>query len=331
MNVDHRYYIPPNTGDRDDRPAARLPEARRPAGARLRPLPPHRLRPLPQRAAAALPRGAEGPPRRRASRCSRSRSSSVRSSTASRSAAAARAARRASREIQSYVGLGANLKPGHLFRVTIDNLTDVRIRPTRRSVRRRATSRPRSTASCIRTSRVSSRANDAALGIKPKAPKQNALKPAQITTLVLNGTTIAGLARDTSYKLARRRLPHGAAAGDDPRRHTDAELLRELRLLRLGAAEREGRGAPAEGVDGAEHRSRAAAAADRDARAAGGQPARDRRRRHRVRRRARQSAGAHRPGAAAPAAERSQRPRRVTLVAAGGAREGAVPRSWSRT
>jgi hypothetical protein len=46
------------------------------------------------------------------------------------------------------------------------------------------------------------RANDVALGRKPKAPKQAALKRSQISTLVLNGTTILGLARDTSYKLA---------------------------------------------------------------------------------------------------------------------------------
>ena len=44
-------------------------------------------------------------------------------------------------------------------------------------------------------------ANDAALGIKPKAPKKK-LKPTQISTLVLNGTSVAGLARDTSFKLA---------------------------------------------------------------------------------------------------------------------------------
>ena len=43
-----------------------------------------------------------------------------------------------------------------------------------------------------------------------------------ITTLVLNGTTIGGLARDTSYKLARRGLPHGAAAADDAGRRADA-------------------------------------------------------------------------------------------------------------
>ena len=44
-----------------------------------------------------------------------------------------------------------------------------------------------------------------ALGIKPKAPKQRRDQAGEITTLVLNGTTIAGLARDTSYKLAQSR------------------------------------------------------------------------------------------------------------------------------
>lgn len=50
---------------------------------------------------------------------------------------------------------------------------------------------------------LAARADAVALGRKPKAPKKTAhLNPSQITTLVLNGTTIAGLARDTSYKLA---------------------------------------------------------------------------------------------------------------------------------
>ncbi len=44
-------------------------------------------------------------------------------------------------------------------------------------------------------------ANAAALGVKPK-PVKHKLRPGQISTLVLNGTTVAGLARDTSFKLA---------------------------------------------------------------------------------------------------------------------------------
>ena len=46
---------------RDDQPAARLPEAERLPGARLRPLPPHGQRPLPQRAPAELRARLQGP------------------------------------------------------------------------------------------------------------------------------------------------------------------------------------------------------------------------------------------------------------------------------
>jgi hypothetical protein len=45
------------------------------------------------------------------------------------------------------------------------------------------------------------RANDVALGRKPHEAKQPKLQRSQITALVLNGTTVTGLARDTSYKL----------------------------------------------------------------------------------------------------------------------------------
>jgi len=45
-------------------------------------------------------------------------------------------------------------------------------------------------------------ANAVALGHKPKPKKQPRLASAAISALVLNGTTQAGLARDTSYKLA---------------------------------------------------------------------------------------------------------------------------------
>jgi LCP family protein required for cell wall assembly len=47
------------------------------------------------------------------------------------------------------------------------------------------------------------KAQAAALGLKRKPPAVQ-LKPAQITSLVLNGTTIQGLARDTSYRLTLR-------------------------------------------------------------------------------------------------------------------------------
>jgi LCP family protein required for cell wall assembly len=104
-------------------------------------------------------------------------------------------------EIQSYVGLGTHLKPGHIFRVTIDNLQNcgiasAEICASQSDIQAAADSfmHPDIT--------VASRANAVALGRKPTAPKQTALKRSEIRTLVLNGTTVGGLARDTSYKLA---------------------------------------------------------------------------------------------------------------------------------
>jgi LCP family protein required for cell wall assembly len=104
-------------------------------------------------------------------------------------------------EIQSYVGLGYHLPPGHLFRVSIDNLQDcgafnAEVCTSQGDVQAAVDSflHPDVT--------LPGRANDVALGRKPKPPKQVGLEPSQITTLVLNGTTIPGLARDTSYKLA---------------------------------------------------------------------------------------------------------------------------------
>jgi LCP family protein required for cell wall assembly len=105
-------------------------------------------------------------------------------------------------EIQSYIGLGENLKPGHMFRVSIDNLYSCGI----------ASAQLCGATSDIQTAvdsfmhpdvTLANRANDAALGIKRKVHKQKTIKRADITTLVLNGTTIGGLARDTSYKLAQ--------------------------------------------------------------------------------------------------------------------------------
>jgi LCP family protein required for cell wall assembly len=104
-------------------------------------------------------------------------------------------------EIQSYVGLGYHLPPGHLFRVGIDNLQDcgfqgAEVCATNGDIQGAVDSfmHPDVT--------LPARADRSALGLKPKAPKQTELKASDISTLVLNGTTIAGLARDTSYKLA---------------------------------------------------------------------------------------------------------------------------------
>ena len=104
-------------------------------------------------------------------------------------------------EIESYAGLAFNLPSGHLFRNSIQNLqpygafaAELVAAPSDVQTAVTQFEHPDVT--------LAQRSNDAALGLKPKAPKQPALQPAQITTLVLNGTTIPGLARDTSYKVA---------------------------------------------------------------------------------------------------------------------------------
>jgi LCP family protein required for cell wall assembly len=105
-------------------------------------------------------------------------------------------------EIESYAGLGYHLPPGHLFRDSIQNLqpygafnAELVASPADVQAAADQFEHPDVT--------LADRANAAALGRKPKLPKKPAeLKAGQITTLVLNGTTIAGLARDTSYKLA---------------------------------------------------------------------------------------------------------------------------------
>lgn len=104
-------------------------------------------------------------------------------------------------EIESYAGLAYRLRPGHLFRNTIANVQDcgylnaeICASPSDVEAAVAGFMHPDVT--------LPGRTDAAALGVKVKAPKQPTLKTSQITTLVLNGTTIPGLARDTSYKLA---------------------------------------------------------------------------------------------------------------------------------
>src|SRR5205823_2454006 len=104
-------------------------------------------------------------------------------------------------EIQAYAGLAYHLGGGHLFRVTIPNLTECGF------LNAQVCAQPSDIQAAVASFEnpdptQAARANAVALGRKPKEPKQPAPQPAQITTLVLNGTTVPGLARDTSYKLA---------------------------------------------------------------------------------------------------------------------------------
>ena len=105
-------------------------------------------------------------------------------------------------EVESYAGLASLLPPGHLFRQTIPNLqpygpfnAELIAAPSDIQTAVNQFEHPDVT--------IAARAAAVALGRKPTLPKRAAqLDPSKISTLVLNGTTIAGLARDTSYKLA---------------------------------------------------------------------------------------------------------------------------------
>ena len=104
-------------------------------------------------------------------------------------------------EIQSYAGLGYHLPPGHLFRNNIPNLLDCG------NLNAEVCANQSDVDSAVQSFEhpdvtLPTRANDVALGRKVKVAKPKTLKASQISTLVLNGTSIPGLARDTSYKLA---------------------------------------------------------------------------------------------------------------------------------
>jgi LCP family protein required for cell wall assembly len=105
------------------------------------------------------------------------------------------------KEIQSYAGLGYRLPPGHLFRNSIPNLADCGYLNAEVCANQSDVDQAVS-AFAHPDVTLPKRANAAALGRKVKAPVTKDLKASEISTLVLNGTTVAGLARDTSFKLA---------------------------------------------------------------------------------------------------------------------------------
>ena len=103
--------------------------------------------------------------------------------------------------IQSYMGLGYHLPPGHLFRTTIENATEcgylnaeICASPSDVSAAADKFMHPDVT--------LSNRADCQVIGCKPKVHAVKQSKPSDVTTLVLNGTTQIALARDTSFKLA---------------------------------------------------------------------------------------------------------------------------------
>ncbi|HLX21012.1 MAG TPA: LCP family protein [Gaiellaceae bacterium] len=110
-------------------------------------------------------------------------------------------------DIESYAGLAYRLPSGHLFRDDIANLQPYGLD----NAELIASTTDLANAVDVFLNpdvRQAAQANAVAVGKKPPVAKGPPLKPSQISTLVLNGTTIPGLARDTSYKLA--------VAGYDP-------------------------------------------------------------------------------------------------------------------
>jgi LCP family protein required for cell wall assembly len=131
-------------------------------------------------------------------------------------------------EIQSYAGLGYHLPPGNIFRVSIDNLVscgafNAEICANQSDITNAVDSfmHPDVT--------ISSRADRAALGLKQKKVTTKALKPSEISTLVLNGTTEGGLAANTSYELALAgfhtvQLPTGMYANTPVQNYTQTSV-----------------------------------------------------------------------------------------------------------
>ncbi len=107
-------------------------------------------------------------------------------------------------EIQAYAGLAYHLPAGHLFRNAIDAS---QLQPT--GIAGAELSAPQSAIDAAVSNflhpdvTLPTRASDQALGIKPKATKQKTLKPSQISTLVLNAGNVAGRAANTTYLLTR--------------------------------------------------------------------------------------------------------------------------------
>jgi LCP family protein required for cell wall assembly len=109
-------------------------------------------------------------------------------------------------EIQSYAGLAYHLPPGHLFRNTLDRTKLLPYGPggaelttAQQTIDDAVTAFEHPDVSLPR------RTNAAALGRKPARLRTTALKPADVSVLVLNGTgTVAGLASNTTYLLAKQ-------------------------------------------------------------------------------------------------------------------------------
>jgi len=109
-------------------------------------------------------------------------------------------------EILSYAGLAYHLQAGHLFRNSINRNDLQPYGPYNAELIAPQSAVDEAVGSFVNPDVTqATRANASALGLKPKAPStpEVKLQPGQVTTLILNGTNVPGLARDTSYKIAQ--------------------------------------------------------------------------------------------------------------------------------
>jgi len=121
-------------------------------------------------------------------------------------------------EVQSYAGLAYRLPAGHLFRNSIDPSQLQPYGPSGAELIAPQSAIDNVVASFLHPDlTLPTRATDEALGITPKHAKHKALKPSQISTLVLNAGNVAGRAANTTYLLERmgfrtRELPPSVPA-----------------------------------------------------------------------------------------------------------------------
>lgn len=105
-------------------------------------------------------------------------------------------------EIQAYAGLAYHLPAGHLFRDAIDTSQLLPYGPSGAELIASQSAVDQAVSAFLHPDvTLPTRANAQALGITTKAKKQRALKPSEISTLVLNAGNVAGEAANTGYLL----------------------------------------------------------------------------------------------------------------------------------
>ncbi len=108
-------------------------------------------------------------------------------------------------EVQSYAGLAYGLPPGHLFRNSIDASLLQSYGPSGAELTTPQSNVDDVVAKFLHPDlTLSTRAANQALGVKPKPKKTHTLKPADVSTLVLNAGNVAGRAANTNFLLRQQ-------------------------------------------------------------------------------------------------------------------------------